>query len=428
MEDLNRRPGETAIGYHKRLIDGKLVDKTLADADYSELAEYIYGKQYASDVARRMMYGSKKTLELLEREDEESLRSSTPSETLREIEQKKADLQKERQRFFDQRREYNKLVNADGRWENLHAAIKRAAAALPETVGVFDNHEYTWAWEDGAVWNEAVLVLCDWHYGMTTNNIANTYNTAICEGRVEAVVEAAIDRLNLHSVKRLHVVLLGDFVHGGIHVSARVAAEELVCDQLIQVSEIIARAIYKLSKYVPEVLVHHTYGNHGRVTPNKKESVHRDNFERLIGWWLEERFANNDSVKILPESETEFITFQACGHWICATHGDLDSVNQSPRLLSSLFRKQYGVDIECVLLADKHHRESFEELGVTAMISGALCGTDNYASEKRLFSTPSQLLLIFNSIGGLDAEYRLNCDKESFGLPGQSDSCRLFPA
>lgn len=44
------------------------------------------------------------------------------------------------------------------------------------------------------------------------------------------------------------------------------------------------------------------------------------------------------------------------------------------------------------------------------MICGALCGADDYANDKRLYSTPSQLLLIFNPIDGLDAEYRLKCN------------------
>lgn len=36
--------GETTPEYHKRLIYGKLVDKTLADLDYSELAMEVYGQ------------------------------------------------------------------------------------------------------------------------------------------------------------------------------------------------------------------------------------------------------------------------------------------------------------------------------------------------------------------------------------------------
>ena len=63
---LTQRNGETALDHHKRLVYGKLVDKTLSDVDYSELAEVLYGRPYASDVARRMMYGSCRTLELMD--------------------------------------------------------------------------------------------------------------------------------------------------------------------------------------------------------------------------------------------------------------------------------------------------------------------------------------------------------------------------
>ena len=37
MDKLTKRPNETDLAYHKRLIYGKLVDGTLADEDYSEL-------------------------------------------------------------------------------------------------------------------------------------------------------------------------------------------------------------------------------------------------------------------------------------------------------------------------------------------------------------------------------------------------------
>ena len=52
--DLARKPNESALAYHKRIVYGKLVDKTLADVDYTELSELVYGQSYSSDVARRM--------------------------------------------------------------------------------------------------------------------------------------------------------------------------------------------------------------------------------------------------------------------------------------------------------------------------------------------------------------------------------------
>lgn len=403
--DLRRTESESPLNYHKRLVYGKLVDKTLADCDFSELAELLYGQPYSSDVARRMMYGSRKTLELM---DSEQIQHVSDSCILNEIEMKRAEVQQERQRFFDQRREYNRLIAQEGRKEHIYESLAMAANKLAESIGVvFDNSYYN---PDTSCEDEAVLVFSDWHYGMKTSNVFNSYNTEICKQRVANTVNAAIARIQLHGCRKLHVVVLGDLCHGAIHVGARVASEELVCEQLMQASEILAQAILKLSQYVEETFVHTTYGNHARTVQNKSDSLHRDNMERIVPWWLAQRLQLNDNITIMPESENEFLFVNACGHDICAAHGDLDTVKCSPRLLATIFQKKYGKDIEYILLGDKHHRESFNELGITATICGSLCGTDDYANDKRLYSHPEQLLLIVNPEYGVDAEYRLRCD------------------
>ena len=67
-DSLARLSCETPLEYHKRLILGKVIDKSLSDIDYSELSEAVYGQRYSSDTARRMMYGSAKTLQVMELE------------------------------------------------------------------------------------------------------------------------------------------------------------------------------------------------------------------------------------------------------------------------------------------------------------------------------------------------------------------------
>lgn len=403
---IEKRPDESPIDYHKRIVYGKLVDKTLADMDYTELSEMIYGKAYSSDVARRMMYGSRETLKLL---DSETINKVENRDIIKDIDAKMDELKKERQKFFDQRREYNKLISADGRAEHLYERLEEAANNLPNTVGEIFTNTLPYSDYKTNIDNEAVIVFSDWHYGMTASNVFNTYNKDICKQRVCSIVKSASERLKLHRCSKLHVVILGDMFHGSIHTGVRVASEELVCDQIMQVSEILAQSIMALSEIVDFTFVYYTYGNHGRTIQNKKDSIHRDNIERLVPWWLNQRLSHKDNVVFVPEENTEFVFINAAGHEMCATHGDLDSVKSSPRLLTTLFNKQYGKNIECILLGDKHHRESFEELGVVSMICGSLCGSDDYANDKRLFSSPSQLMLIVNSDVGIDAEYRLSC-------------------
>lgn len=402
--DIEKKENESQLDYHKRLIYGKLVDKTLSDMDYTELAELVYGQPYSSDVARRMCYGSRRTLELM---DSERIRGISNNDVVSDIDEKIIELRKERQKLYDQRREYNKLLAHDGRKEHLYDTLAKSASRLSESIGaMYDKHRSADLFFDDV---EAILVLSDWHYGLVANNIFNTYNTDICKDRVKSVIDNTIKRITLHRCRRLHIVILGDLCHGAIHTSARVASEELVCEQLMQASEILAQSILELSQYVEQTMVYTTYGNHARTVQNKNDSIHRDNMERIIPWWLEQRFARVDNIAVMPESPTEFIFVNSSGIDICATHGDLDSVRQSTRLLPTLFQKTYGKDIQCVILGDKHHRESFDELGITAMICGSLCGTDDYANNKRLFSEPSQLLLITNPQCGIDAEYHIKC-------------------
>ena len=401
--DILKRSNESDLDYHKRIIYGKLVDKTLGDIDYAELAEAAYGQPYSSDFARRMFYGSKRTLDIVE----SAQLSSVDKSILSELEEKRVELQKERQRLSDQRREYNKGIASDARFENLCDVIKNAIDNMKPMDAIIDSciSDVT-TFSD----SEAVMVFSDWHYSMKTDNAFNTYNTEICKRRVSQIVNDASQRILMNKCRKLHIVVLGDLIHGCCHVSARVASEELVADQLMHASELLAQAIYCLSRCVDETYVYTTFGNHARTIQNKSDSIHRDNIERIVPWWLEWRLRENENIFIVPEGKDEFVFVNACGHDICAVHGDLDSVKNSPKLLTMLFNKRYGKDIEYILLGDKHHRESFEELGVTATICGALCGTDDYASERRLYSQPSQQLLIVTPEKGVDAEYRLKCN------------------
>ena len=403
---LERRQDESELAHHKRLVFGKLSDHSLSEFDYAELAKYVYGQNMSAESARKLMYGSKRTLELL---DKDTIGQCAP-DMLQDIVLQTRELQKERQRVFDQRREYKKILAEEGRREHLESALVAAAEKLDSSIGkIFTNPdlcEYITTTDNDS---EAVLVFSDWHYGMVTDNVFNFYNTDICVDRVEHVVQEAVKRIVLHKCSKLHIVMLGDAMHGGIHCGARVASEELVADQLMQVSEVLAQAIEYLSLFVEHTYVYSTYGNHARTIQSKKDSIHRDNMERIIPWWLTQRMRGNDNISIMPAEENEFLFINAAGHQFCAAHGDLDSVKTSPRLLATLFQKKYGMDIEYILLGDKHHRESFDEIGVSAMICGSLCGTDDFANGKRLYSKPEQLLLIVNVENGVDAEYRIKC-------------------
>jgi len=123
-----------------------------------------------------------------------------------------------------------------------------------------------------------------------------TYDTDICISRAAELCIAATQRLRLHRCKVAHIVLLGDMAHGAIHTSARVASEELVCDQIMNVSEVLAQFISMIADNVESTCVHSTYGNHLRTVQIKDDNIHADNMEKIIPWWLKQRLKDRSDV------------------------------------------------------------------------------------------------------------------------------------
>lgn len=319
-----------------------------------------------------------------------------------EYEDQKKELFKAKKQFEDQRREAKKYWTAEARFDHLIEKMMKEANHLCEVKPlVFDD--YVMNYDN----TEAVMCWADWHYGMITDNIWNKYNTEICRQRVSEFVSKAIARLKTHSVKKLHIMLLGDAAHGSIHTSCRVASEEDTCEQLMRVSEIMAEAINELSCYVPEVKVYATYGNHLRTIQNKNDSIHSDNMEKIIPWWLEQRLQKNARVSIVKSDYYEFIYLNVCGYNIVGAHGDLEKFKQFGLTVNTLFTKKYGKTIDYTVSADKHHIEEFEQIGIESILVRSLCGTDEYSNNNRLYSAPGQTLMIFTPEEGRDGTYNI---------------------
>ena len=321
----------------------------------------------------------------------------------KELDKKIADIRKEKQKLFDQRREYNKLLVSDARAEHLNDELLSIAENLNKEYPLVQLEEY----KPVNTKREALLALSDWHYGMVTDNIWNTYNTDICKKRVEKLVSKVIEYLKLNQIDMLHIALLGDAAHGGCHVSCRVKSEEDTCDQIMHVSEIMAEAINKLSMYVNHITVYSCYGNHLRTIQSKQDSVDSDNLEKLIPWWLKQRLKENTKIDIVESEYKEFTRINVCGYKICCVHGNLDNFKNIGSTVNTIFSRKFGETIDYTISGDKHHLEEFEQFDIESVLIRSLCGTDDYANEKRLYSKPGQTLMIFNLEDGRESTYHI---------------------
>lgn len=321
---------------------------------------------------------------------------------IKELELQKDELYKVKRQVADKQREYNKLLVMDGRADNLSEYLKMCANKL--------NKEQPLSFGGNTIESsgkEAILFFSDWHYGMITNNIWNKYNTSICKERVSKLVCKAKEYLALNKIEKLHIVTLGDAAHGCIHNSARVMSEEDTCDEIMHVSEIMAQAVDELSKSVNHILFYSCYGNHLRSIQNKNDSVHSDNMEKLIPWWMTQRMKENRKVEIVDSEFKEFTKLNVLGYNICCVHGDLDNIKNLGSTVNTIFSKIYGETIDYTVSGDKHHLEEFEQFDIENIIIRSLCGTDDYANDKRLYSKAGQTLMIFNKEDGRESTYNI---------------------
>lgn len=393
--DLKRMDGESHEQYFYRICNMKDV----LGFTWPQMTE-IFNNEFGcnkGDTAYRKKWAAFKTV--LDANVDNIVGENT---YLEELKGQIDELYKAKKQVADQRREYNKILTSDARADHLTEKLIEAANIAP-----LKNYSNMFTFKNNTSVEEAVLCLSDWHYGQISKNIWNEYNTEICLQRASKLFNKVSSALQEHNIKTLHVVLLGDFVNGAIHTGCRVAAEENTCEQLMNVSEILANFINALSAHVGTVNVHSTYGNHARTIQNKNDSIHADNMERIIPWWIKQRLKNNQKVNIVDSDFYEFIYFDVCGYNIVCTHGDLDKFKDIGVTINSLFSKKYGKTIDYTFSGDKHHLESFEQFGIESALVGSLCGTDEFANNKRLYSNPMQTLCIFTPEGGKLCTYNI---------------------
>ena len=407
FEEIFNEYGLTTETYEQLLADCSNKVQKISDLDWSEICDK-YNLDFNPDTIRKgsqpPLVGSAFVSEYYKWKESQKDSDTKEDSYFKELQIQKDAIYKEKRKLYDQRREYNKLLISDARAEHLCEELIKAANRLNEEKPLLFKEK----WFKPNIHKEAVLCWADWHYGMITDNIWNTYNTEICRERVKTLVEITKEFLELNQIDVLTILTLGDAAHGSIHTGCRVQSEEDTCNQLMHVSELMAEAINDLSSVVNHIDVYSCYGNHMRTIQNKNDSIHSDNMEKIIPWWLKQRLQNNTKVEIIESEYKEFTRVNILGSHICAVHGDLEKdFKKIGVTINTIFSKKFGETIDYTISADKHHIEEFEQLGIKSVLVPCLCGTDDHANNGRLYSDAGQTLMIFNDVYGRESTYHI---------------------
>lgn len=299
----------------------------------------------------------------------------------------KKSIMKERQRTRDEWTTYRKLMREDARIDSLKEIIADSISSLKSLPDIKYNKPKI---ENK---KEAILMLSDLHIGVKCDNFYNKYNVEIATHRVNKLVDDVIEYCNNFNVSVLNVVNLGDLIHGIIHINARIEEEIDVVDQVMVASEILSKALNRLQAAAPKVVYRSVVDNHSRLNSNKDESIESENLNRLIDWYVEERLKSTSIIFDFDNLDSGIGKFDLMnGKKIVFAHGHNDNINQA-------FQHFVGATEEFVhyiLLGHYHCEKAKSYQGTKVLVNGSVVGTEQFALSKRLFSKPSQTLLIFD--------------------------------
>lgn len=299
------------------------------------------------------------------------------------------ELAKERQKIRDERTAFNRDIKAISREEVFVEAIRDTVSQLKE----LEPLEYVPVHTDQKS-HEAVLLLSDLHIGVKCDNWYNTYNTEIAKIRLQMLVESVISTCKLYNVQVLNVCNLGDMVHGIIHTNARVEAELNVVDQVLKAAELISEVLNLLQEAAPKIVYRSVIDNHSRVIANKEEALDSEHFSKLIDMFLMERLGHTSIVFANDNVDDGVGKFTLMnGKKIMFSHGHNDSINKVYQNFTGMM-KEY---IDYIFLGHYHSPKAKSFQDTMVFVNGSIVGTEQYAFNKRLFSSPSQTLLVFDT-------------------------------
>lgn len=362
-------------------VDGNL------DADWGDVRDMI-GADIHPDSLRKAFatteYGGYSVAKYLMNKTAKEM----TDDMLNILQDKKDEEYKERIRLQDARREYNKELRAEARYENLVEILQDKLSDMD--ISDFVVKDTYHARNDNST-KYAVLMLSDWHYGAICDSQWNYYDTSVAKSRVQEIIDKTKHYIVALGITDLVVEINGDMIEGIINIGAKVASEESAVEQIINVSKLLSQSINSLVPYVRSIKVVTTLGNHGRLTPNKKEQFdERENFEMLIVEFL--RLTLDKSVRIIPSNGLDFIKYTIGDKVICLSHGHHDKINSAIENMARV----YKMVPDEIHLGHYHHMSDINQSDIHIVVNGSLKGIDDFGLKATRNTTkPSQNLIVY---------------------------------
>ena len=376
-------------------------DNGTIDLGWTEVADLL-NKELKSDVSEYLNEAAyRKPYQQAKRFYESGVFNDlSEDEYLKELQDTKHEIRKEKQKLFDERTSLNKILREQGRIESMYDVVKRALDDYEPVQFRFEYVPHSWNESD----NDLIIHLTDVHCGMNITSAMNTFNFDVLQERLKKYLKEILDIQKTYNSEKAYVILGGDMIHGLIHTNARIEAKENVVEQIMLVSDLVSNFVFELSKVFSFVEVYTTAGNHSRITMNKEESSRGENFDLLIPYVCRKELANVGNVAFIDnELDCDIASFVVRGHMVYATHGDKDTPKNVVYHMTQFSRKA-GLPLPDICYLGHRHTNGLTTVDDVKVIeSGCVDGMDSFAINGRYVGTPEQTVTVVTEASRIKA-------------------------
>lgn len=247
---------------------------------------------------------------------------------------------------------------------------------------------------------EAVLLLSDIHIGQEVlaqrTGGYGLYNPGMYLARLKLIEDKVRDLLTNHvttNIRRLHIIFLGDIVHGNLKHAAEVNINSPVAIQHYLAIQTLAQFIIRLNGLVPVSCYGAAVGNHGRWPDQKKMPTgdRFSNFDWLVYSSIKHALEVSGSGISFRLEENPFMLVDIQNHRFHCSHGDHLKggdkqfgvpIHTMARQVMSVSQRSLQMNEKAVnyyLVGDKHKHIQLPLASGAFIMNGAFPGTDDYS-------------------------------------------------
>lgn len=371
------------------------VHKINTDIDWQDIVEK-YNIPWNGDSARKaqqpILLGGTFVSEYYKWKESQN-RNKDDDEYLKEYQEMKRKLEREKIKFRDERNAWNKQNYTASRIEETLEILDEKISNQGKVN--FEYHEKPVIYGD----TDLLCALSDLHIGQTFKSYWGEYNTDIAKERLNKYLNEILYIQAVHGSEKCYLVLQGDLISGNIRRTIQISNKENVIEQVKIAIELISSFCYELTKHFSQVYLFNVSGNHSRIVENKDEAVHDERLDDFIGWDVGRTLDHIENFHMISYRNLDIgiADINVRGKTYIAVHGDMDNFNKQGVLgLSSML----GFFPYACLYGHLHTPSYDEANGIKMIRSGSLSGSgDDYTIEKRLSGEPSQTVLVCDEKG-----------------------------